>query len=148
MDVKIRKAKLEDYSSILDLVVELAVFEEEPDAVTAKLDDYKKAFSEQLINAHVAEDNGQVVGMALYYMTFSTWKGHMLYLEDFYVKESYRSHGVGQLLFDAFIGVAKERKCKMVKWQVIDWNDKAVKFYERNGATVEKNWWNCKVIFD
>jgi len=86
----VRDAVREDLSSILGLVVELAVYEVEPDAVTASIDDYYRAFDEGLIRAHVAVDDGEVVGMALYYMTFSTWKGHMLHLEDFYVKEAYR----------------------------------------------------------
>ena len=144
----IRKAERKDLQSILDLVIELAVFEKEPDAVKATIADYERAFDEELTSAHVAELDGKVVGMALYYMTFSTWKGHMLHLEDFYVQAAYRSSGIGQMLFDKFIEESKVRKCAMVRWQVLDWNTNATKFYERNGATVEKNWWNCKIIFD
>jgi GNAT superfamily N-acetyltransferase len=95
----------------------------------------------------VAELNDEILGMALYYMTFSTWRGSMLYLEDFYVSENYRSAGIGQLLFDAYINEAKERGCKMVKWEVLDWNTEAIKFYERNGAVIEKQWWKGKIIF-
>jgi len=146
--VVVREALRDDLKSIMDLVVELAVYEEEPDAVTATLEDYHRAFDEGLIKAHVAVEEGEVVGMALYYMTFSTWKGHMLHLEDFYVKASHRSAGVGQMLFDEFIAESHRRSSKLVRWQVLDWNVKATKFYERNGATVEKNWWNCKIIFD
>jgi len=143
----VRKATRNDLDGIYKLVIELAIYEEEPQAVKATLEDYQKAFDENLISAHVAEENGEIVGMALYYMTFSTWKGHMLYLEDFYVTEKSRSSGIGQILFDAYIREAKDRGCKMVKWEVLDWNTKAIKFYERNGATIEKQWWDGKIIF-
>ena len=143
----IRKAIRSDLTGILGLVKELAIFEKEEDAVKARIDDYETAFDEGLISAHVAEKDGKIIGMALYYMTFSTWKGHMLYLEDFYVTEHHRSGGVGQKLFDAYLQEAKDRGCKMVKWEVLDWNDKAIKFYKRNGATIETQWWDGKIIF-
>lgn len=143
----VRKANRNDLDGVYQLVNELAFYEKEPDAVKSSLEDYQKAFDENLISCHVAEEEGTIIGMALYYMTFSTWKGHMLYLEDFYVKEQFRSEGVGQQLFDAYINEAKSRGCNMVKWEVIDWNEKAIKFYERNGATIEKHWWNGKIIF-
>ena len=85
--------------------------------------------------------------MTLYYMTYSTWKGKMLYLEDFVVKADQRNKGIGQLLFDAFIEVAKAKKCRMVKWQVLDWNEPAIRFYEKNNATIETEWWTAKIIF-
>ncbi|MEE9437919.1 MAG: GNAT family N-acetyltransferase [Saprospiraceae bacterium] len=148
MNPIIRKGKRNDLPSVYNYVKELAIFEKEPAAVTATLDDYYRAHDEKLIMTHIAELNGKCIGIALYYMTFSTWKGHMLYLEDFYVDINYRSSGVGQLLFDAYIAEAKKLNCKMVKWAVLDWNKKAVKFYERNNATIEKCWWDCKIIFE
>ena len=144
MNIEIRKANREDLPAILDLVVELAVFEKEPEAVTASLEDYQVAWDSQLIDCIVAINEGRVVGTALFYDTFSTWKGKMLYLEDFVVKEAYRGHGIGKLIYDRLFAEAEERKSILVKWQVLDWNEGAVRFYERQGATIEKEWWNVK----
>lgn len=147
LKMKLRKAIYEDLPSIYNLVVELAIFEKEPDAVKATLQDYQEHHKNGLIDIIVAEDEGAIIGMALYYDTFSTWRGKMLYLEDFVVNHAYRGKGVGSLIYDEFIEEAKRRKCTMVKWQVLDWNDGAVRFYEQKGATIEKGWWNVKVIF-
>jgi GNAT superfamily N-acetyltransferase len=86
--------------------------------------------------------------MVIYYETFSTWKGRMLYLEDFYVKETARRFGVGQKLFNAFHETAREKDCKITKWQVLDWNIPAVKFYKKNNAIIEKEWWNVKIFLE
>lgn len=145
--IKIRKAKSDDLTAIYNLVVELAIYEKEPDAVTTTLKDYETAFNEKLIDAIVAVKSETVIGMALFYMTFSTWKGKMLYLEDFYVNPLYRSSGIGQKMFDKYLEEAKRLGCSMTKWQVLDWNTKAIKFYKRNGATIENSWYNGKIIF-
>jgi len=142
--VNIRSADLKDLPAIIDLVIELAVFEKEPEAVTATLEQYEEAFKDCVFEGLVAEKHGYIVGMAIYYITWSTWKGKMLYLEDLYVKESHRKLGIGQKLFDAFLNEAVIKKAKLTKWQVLDWNDPAVSFYLKNKATIEKNWWNAK----
>jgi GNAT superfamily N-acetyltransferase len=147
MDIQIRFAKKTDLQAIRELVMELAVFEKAPEAVTATDVDYEKAFASGLITMFVAEVDHSIVGMTLFYDTFSTWKGKMLYLEDFVVKEDYRSKGIGDRLFDATLQEAKDRKCKMMKWQVLDWNKGAVKFYKRKQAEIETEWWNGKIIF-
>ncbi len=129
------------------MVVQLAIFEKEPEAVIATLENYYKAFEDGIIAGHFAvAENGKTVGMTLYYEGFSTWKGKMLYLDDFVVWESYRRYGVGQLLYDAFLEEGRKRGCRLVKWQVLDWNTPALRFYEKNDAIVEKDWWNCKVF--
>ena len=143
--IKIRSAQDQDIESIHALVVELAIYEKEPNAVTASLEDYKVHFKEGIFSALVAEINDEIVGMALYYMTYSTWKGKMLYLEDFVVKQNSRRKGIGQKLFHGFLEEAKNQGCILTKWQVLDWNEPAVKFYEKIGATIEKNWWNGKL---
>ncbi len=146
--INIRKAEKKDLNAIYDLVYELALYEKEPEALTASRQDYENDFSEGLFEALVAEEEGEVLGMMLFYNTYSTWKGKMLYLEDFVVKESCRGRGIGQLLFDTFMDTAREKNARIVKWQVIDWNEPALKFYEKNKAIVEKNWWNCKIFLE
>lgn len=141
------KCLSDDLPSVFNMVKQLAIFEKEPDAVIATLDDYTQAFNENLIQVIVAKSEGTVVGMVLFYLTFSTWKGRMMYLEDFYVVEDFRKLGVGQLLFDAFLTESKAQDCKLVKWQVLDWNEIGLNFYHKNNAIIEKNWWNGKIIF-
>jgi GNAT superfamily N-acetyltransferase len=147
MNYIVRRAKLNDLKAIYDLVVELAIYENEPDAVIATLEDYEENFNAQVFQSVVAELDGKIIGACIYYITWSTWKGRMVYLEDFIVTEAYRKKGVGQLLFDRFLLEAKEMNATMVKWQVLDWNEPAIRFYTKNKATIEKEWWNGKIFF-
>jgi len=146
MNTMIRKAVKEDLAAIHALVRELAIYEKAEPEFIASLEDYQDDFDAGIYSAHVAEVEGKVVGMALYYMTYSTWKGRMLYLEDFVVLDKHRGLGLGQKLFDAYLEEAKRRKCRLVKWQVLDWNEPALRFYRRNNAVIEKEWWNGKIF--
>lgn len=141
----IRNGTNDDIDAIYNLVVELAVYEKEPDAVTATREQYRAHYEEGAFDFVVAETGGQVVGMALFYPTYSTWKGKMMYLEDFVVSQAHRRKGIGELLFYAFLEEAKKRDCVLTKWEVLDWNTPAVNFYEKIGATIEKNWWDGKL---
>ena len=143
--INIRLGELSDIEAIHKLVVELAVYEKEPDAVTVTSDSYRKHFNDGAFETIVAEVDGKIVGMALFYPTFSTWKGKMMYLEDFVVSQSYRRLGIGEQLFQRFLSISKERGCILTKWEVLDWNTPAVQFYEKIGATIEKNWWDGKL---
>lgn len=145
-EILIRKGERKDLKAIRDLVIELAIYEKEPDAVTAEMTDYLDAFNSNLIQTQVAEINNEVVGMALYYLTFSTWKGKMMYLEDLYIKEAYRCLGIGQQLFNRVKEEAKQQSCKILKWQVLDWNNPAIEFYKKNNAIIDKEWWNGKIM--
>lgn len=147
MALDIKKAQATHLPAVHDLVRELAVYEHAEREFTATLTDYQRDFAAGVFEVLVATESENVIGMALYYLTYSTWKGRMLYLEDFVVRESYRRSGVGQLLFDAFLAEARRKKCRMVKWQVLDWNEPAIRFYEKQGATIETNWHNGKLIF-
>jgi len=147
MSFIIRNAKSGDIQEIYNLVLELAIYEKEPEAVTASIQDYIENFESNVFDAIVAEKDGKIVGTCIYYMTWSTWKGRMLYLEDFVVNQTFRRKGIGQLLFDGFLAKAKALDAVMVKWQVLNWNVPAIKFYEKNHAIIEKGWWNVKMFF-
>jgi predicted N-acetyltransferase YhbS len=146
-EIIIRSANIEDMPSIHSLVKELAVYENAEHEMIIDIEYYKNEFGRNTFQSIVAEMNNEVVGTCIYYMTYSTWKGRMLYLEDFIVKEKYRKQKIGQQLFDAFLAEAKSLEATMVKWQVLDWNEPAIKFYEKNHSKIEKEWWNCKIIF-
>ncbi|HMS97620.1 MAG TPA: GNAT family N-acetyltransferase [Saprospiraceae bacterium] len=143
--ITFRKSTREDLPAIHGLVVELAVFEKEPDAVRASLAEYQDSYDKGIIDAILALDGEEIIGMAFYYPIFSSWNGRTLYLEDFIVKDSHRNQGIGQMLFDAFVEEAKQQGCRQAKWQVLDWNTEAIRFYERNKASIEKNWWNGRL---
>jgi GNAT superfamily N-acetyltransferase len=146
-EVLIRKAVIGDMKAVYGLVHELAVFEKEPEALKISVKEYNEAFSEGLIDCFVAEVASKIVGITVFYMTFSTWRGKCVYLEDFYVQPEYRKYGIGQQLFDAYLEEAKSRGANMTKWQVLDWNEVGLNFYNKNNATIEQNWWNGKIYF-
>ena len=146
-DILIRPATEADIPAIHALVRELAAYENEPEAVFTTPKEYLEDFRKGLFESQVAEMDGRVVGMILYFMMYSSWKGKMLYLDDFVVTESHRRYGIGQKLFDAFVEEGRRRGCRLVKWQVLDWNEPALQFYRKNEATIETNWWNCKIIY-
>ncbi|MEM1324101.1 MAG: GNAT family N-acetyltransferase [Bacteroidota bacterium] len=146
MAITIRKGQKKDLPAVHQLVCELATYEKANGEVTASLEDYEQDFEANIFETLVAEEEGVILGMMLYYMTYSTWKGRMLYLEDFVITQSQRQRGIGQLLFNAFLGEARKKKAVLAKWQVLDWNEPAVRFYEKNGAQIEKEWWTVKVF--
>ena len=144
----IRLAEKADLPAIYALVKELALYEKAPESVTATLIDYEIDFDDKIFESIVAEINGEIVGMALYYMAYSTWRGRMLYLEDFVVKESVRKAGIGKLLFDRVLEIAREKKAILLKWQVLDWNEPALNFYKKYDAIIEDEWLNGKLFLD
>lgn len=139
----IRDAIKEDMPQVLDLIKELAIFEKEPDAVEIDLVVLEKeGFSENpLFICFVAEVNHEVVATALIYYRFSTWKGRSLHLEDLIVKEEMRGKGIGEALYKKVMQFAFDQGIKRVAWDVLDWNTPAIKFYERSGATIMKEWY-------
>lgn len=142
MKVKIREANKEDMPAVLGLIKELAIFEKEPDAVEISVEVLEKeGFGENpLFRCFVAQKNELIVGAALVYFRFSTWKGRMLHLEDLIVKESERGNGIGEALYSKVMQFAFNLGLKRVAWEVLDWNQGAIRFYERSGAKLMKDW--------
>jgi GNAT superfamily N-acetyltransferase len=144
---KLRTAKKEDCPRLLELVRELALFERAPEEVTVTLQEFEDAgFGENPVwKAYVAEVDGLIVGFALYYIRYSTWKGCRMYLEDLIITEAFRGKGIGKLLFDQLILEAKELGFSGMVWQVLDWNEPAINFYKKYEATVEAGWLNASL---
>ena len=144
LTVHIRKAVKEDCIRLMELVNELALYEKAPQEVTVTLEEFEDAgFGENPVwNALVAEVEGLVVGFALYYVRYSTWKGCRMYLEDFLITEPMRGRGIGKLLFNQLILEAKDKGYSGMVWQVLDWNEPAINFYNKYDAHIETGWWN------
>ncbi|GAA4269023.1 GNAT family N-acetyltransferase [Hyunsoonleella aestuarii] len=142
MDFIIRQAKKNDMSEVLSLIKELAHFEKEPNAVEVTVKDLEiDGFGEDpRFNCFVAEVNSKIEGIALIYNRYSTWKGRALHLEDLIVSEAMRGTGMGTALLDEVIKYAYKLGVKRVNWEVLDWNEPAINFYEKKGAKVMRDW--------
>lgn len=143
MNFIVRESTPKDMPQVLGLIKELATFEKEPDAVEVTVELLKKVGfnSNPMFTCFVAEVDSEIVGMALVYFRFSTWKGRSLHLEDLIVKDKMRGSGIGKELYTKVIQYAYNKKVKRIEWAVLNWNNRAIKFYERSGATVLKDWY-------
>ncbi len=149
MDIIIRKANRTDCERMMELIQELAVYEKAPDEVTVSLSHFEESGfgANPVWWAFVAEVQGVVIGMALYYVRYSTWKGQRMYLEDILVTEEMRGKKIGSLLFDALIIEAKEKGFNGMNWQVLEWNEPAINFYKKYNANFDPEWVNCSIVF-
>lgn len=147
--VIIRKATRSDVKSLLDLVQELAIYEHCPDEVAVSVGEMKEAgFGEnKTFDAFVAEVDETIIGMAIFYTGYSTWKGKTLYLEDFLVTKNWRRKGIGKKLFDRVIEEARSRKVRRMDWQVLDWNEPAINFYKKYECLLDGEWINGRIKF-
>lgn len=142
MKFTIRKAEDADLPAIFILIQELAVFENGLDKVSNSLEQMQE--EKDCFNCFVVEnEDGKVIGMALYYFVYYTWVGKSLYLEDLIVSEAYRGNGIGTLLLDKIIKTAKTENCKRLRLQVLHWNQPAIDLYQKSGFKVDKEWYNC-----
>jgi GNAT superfamily N-acetyltransferase len=146
---QIRNAVKADCPAMMDLIRELAIFEKAPEQVTVSLSHFEESgFGEQPVWwAFVAETDGVIVAMALYYIRYSTWKGQRMYLEDIIVSEAYRGQGVGAALMEALIAEAKAKHFNGMIWQVLDWNEAAIQFYKKYQAHFDPEWINVSLDF-
>ena len=140
--MNIRKGIKEDMPAVLGLIKELATFEKEPNAVVVTIADLERdGFGESpLFHTFIAEENEEIVGMALYYYRYSTWKGKTIHLEDLIIKEDKRGSGLGFKLYSEVIAQGKCDGVRRIEWNVLDWNTPAIEFYEKSGAKVFKDW--------
>ena len=140
--VTIRKALKEDMVAVHALITELAVYEKEPNAVLISAEELKQhGFSEHLFDCFVAEhETSGIVGMALFYSRYSTWKGPTLHLEDLYVKQEFRKGGLGKELFDTVVSEAVKQNVGRMEWTVLEWNEPALNFYKKYNATLDPEW--------
>jgi GNAT superfamily N-acetyltransferase len=138
----IRRGTPTDMPSVLSLIKELALFEKEPDAVVVTVDDLvRDGFSENpLFHCFVAEVNDEIIGIALYYYRYSTWKGKTIHLEDLIVREKERGIGAGMALYKEVIKQGEKDGVRRIEWAVLDWNQNAIDFYEKTGAKVLSDW--------
>lgn len=141
----VRKGKKEDLPQVLGLIQELADYENASDSVlnTVEMMQEDGFGPKPVFDFFVADQNSSILGAAIYYYRYSTWKGRWLYLEDLVVTESQRGKGIGKLLFEECVEKAKLEKCTGMSWQVLDWNDPAINFYKKYPTTFDGEWLNC-----
>jgi len=155
MNIVIRPAEKEDCKRLMELVNELAVYERAPHEVTVTLDHFvESGFGANPVwwafvaEVPVANGKTKIVAFALYYIRYSTWKGQRMYLEDIVVTEEWRGKGIGKLLFDRLMVEGKAKKLAGMMWQVLDWNEPAIKFYKKYSPDFDAEWLNCSIGFD
>lgn len=138
----IRKGTKQDMKAVLELIKELAIFEKEPHAVEVTLSDLERdGFCEKpLFHTFIAEKKQEIVGMALYYYRYSTWKGKTIHLEDLVVSEKHRGTGAGIALYSQIMKQGFEDQVKRIEWNVLDWNLHAIDFYKKSGARILEDW--------
>ena len=147
MNPQLRKAQKEDCARLLELVKELAEYEKAPQEVTVSLEEFEEAGfgANPVWEAYVTEVDGNIEGMALYYIRYSTWKGRRIYLEDIIVTDKHRGKGFGKLLFEKVLQVSKDNGYSGLVWQVLDWNEPALNFYRKYKAEFDKGWLNGSI---
>lgn len=149
MNIVIRKAVKDDCPRMMELIHELALYEKAPEEVTVSFSHFvESGFGANPVWwAFVAEADGKVEGLALYYVRYSTWKGQRMYLEDIIVTEKMRGNGLGRMLFEKLIEEAREKKFHGMVWQVLDWNEPAINFYRKYNSRLDGGWINCSIDF-
>jgi GNAT superfamily N-acetyltransferase len=147
--LEITKGTKEDLPKVLELIKELAAYEKAPLEVENTVEEMiQDGFTDHPVYyLLVAKLEGEIRGIAIYYIKYSTWKGKCIFLEDIIVTEKFRGHGIGAKLFEAVIAIAKEMKVRRMEWQVLDWNEPAIRFYKKYNANMDPEWLNGKLTY-
>ena len=147
MNITIRQGTPDDLPAAYRLVGQLAHHLDATHDFTASLENFRRDFAAGFFHFIVAEDEQEktAIGLALYNFVYSTWKGRMIYLEDLVVDPNYRGHGIGQRLWDVLKERGREKECQLLKWQVVESDDSALRFYSRQEATFEEQWFTGKI---
>ena len=147
MDIHIRKGVKKDLPQVLALIKELADYEKSLDQVDVTLEQLEKDGFDGHPHYYllVAEEKGEIIGVCFYFIRYSTWKGKVLFLEDFVVKEEYRRKGIGRMLFEETIRIANKENMDGLHWQVLDWNTPALNFYKKYNASISSTWLNGRL---
>lgn len=147
--IEITKGTKEDLPKVLELIKELATYEKAPLEVENTVEEMiQDGFTDQpVFYLLTAKIDGAIRGIAIYYIKYSTWKGKCIFLEDIIVTEKFRGHGIGAKLFEAVIAVSKDMKVRRMEWQVLDWNEPAIRFYKKYNANLDPEWLNGKLTY-
>ena len=142
MEILLREGNKTDMAAVLVLIKELATFEKESNAVEVTREDLERdGFGEvPAFKVFVAEKAGEIIGMALFYERYSTWKGRIIHLEDLIVRQENRGQGIGKALYTKVLSYAHDRNLRRVSWEVLDWNKVAIDFYISTGANIMEGW--------
>src|SRR5688572_18206140 len=146
-NITIRKAEASDLVQVYELIKELAVFENAPGEPSNSLKKFiaEATCKEPRFHVILAETGNEIIGIALYYYGYSSWKGSMIYLDDLVIREKYRKLGIGTKLMNELIAIAKEEKINQVRWHVLDWNENAISFYKKYPVTFDPAWITVKI---
>ena len=145
MRITIRKANQQDFPTIVSLIKEFAIFQKTPEKVTITPE--QMTASENLFQCFIAEtERKEIAGFASFYFVYNSWSGKGLYLDDLYVTDIFRKHGIGKKLLEAIIQLAKDEQCKKLRWQVSKWNANAIDFYKSMGAVIDDTEINCDLL--
>ncbi|EMR01773.1 GNAT family N-acetyltransferase [Cesiribacter andamanensis] len=149
-NITIRTGTRQDLPQVLALIKELAEYERAPQEVDNTVERMEQdGFGPQKVfDFLVAEQDGRILGLALYYWSYSTWKGKCMYLEDLVITQPHRRFGIGRRLFDRLIQIAKEKDVRRLSWQVLDWNEPAIEFYKGLGAQLDGEWINGRLTYE
>jgi GNAT superfamily N-acetyltransferase len=145
MNITIREIKADDFTGLISLFTEFATFEKTPEKMTNTVD--RMTVEQEFFNGFVAlNDSEEIVGYVTHFFAYYTWIGKSLYMDDLYVKEEFRGHGIGTELINKVIEYAKTTNCQKVKWQVSEWNKPAIEFYKSLGASIDSVESNCDLL--